>query len=134
MKTRLAVIAVAAISIIVSLSACQNDPVSSRKPNVVNDLDNFHFTMREVDNHDTLLTYYWRTEGTTANIDQQAVITGGRASMRIVGPAPDTTETYVTDFTVNGSTLSGSSYAGTWKITVRLIGFSGMIDFRVQRR
>ncbi len=134
MRTRLAVIIMAAISIIVSMSACQKDPVSSRKPDVVNELDNFHFTMNEVDNHDTLLIYYWRTEGSTANIDQQSVITGGRATARIVGPAPDTTETYVTDFTQNGSFLSGSSYAGTWKITVRLIGFSGMIDFRVQRR
>jgi len=132
MIARFAFLIVAATLAMVIVSACGKDPTSSYEPEVVNTLDNFHFRIDDVSDHDTSLTYYWRTGGTSANINQLSSIQGGRASLRIVGP--DSSETYQTDFTQNGDFRSGSSSSGTWKITVRLVSFSGMIDFRVQRR
>ena len=132
MKARLAFLVVPAIAIIVIVSACEKNPTSSYEPEVVNTLDNFHFRIDDVSNHDTSLTYYWRTDGTSANINQIASITGGRASLRIVDW--DSIVTYETDFTQNGDFRSGSGLAGHWKITVLLVDFSGLIDFRVQRR
>lgn len=132
MKTKMTCLAFAAIVVIMIIPSCEKDPASSHRPDVVNKLDNFHFQIADVRDHDTLLTYYWRTEGTSANINQLASITGGQASLRIVGP--DSTETYQTDFAQNGDFRSGSSESGIWKITIRLASFSGMLDFRVQRR
>ncbi len=132
MRSGLVFLAVAATAVIVIASSCAKDPTSSNEPDVVNNLDNFHFMIDDVSDHDTLLTYYWRTGGTSANINQIASITGGWASLRIVDL--DSTETYQTDFSQNGDFRSGSGLSGTWKITIRLANFSGMIDFRVQRR
>ena len=132
MKARFTFLIIAVMLAIVIIVACEKNPTSPYEPEVVNALDNFHFRIDDVSDHDTSLTYYWRTGGTSANINQLSSIQGGQASLRIVGP--DSTETYQTDFTQNGDFRSGSSSSGTWKITVRLVSFSGMIDFRVQRR
>lgn len=128
-KTRIAILAIIATMAVYS---CGKDPASSYEPDVVNTLDNFHFRIEDVSNHDTLLTYYWRLSGTSANINQLSSIAGGRASLVIVDQ--DSTSMYETDFSLNGDFQSQSGRTGLWKITLRLSSFSGMIEFRVQGR
>ena len=132
MRARSTFLSVTAILAIMAVSACEKDPTSPYEPEVVNTRDNFHFRIDNVSNHDTSLIYFWRTGGTSANINQNSSIEGGQATLRIVGP--DSSETYRTDFTQNGDFRSGSSDSGTWKISIGLVNFSGMLDFRVQRR
>lgn len=120
------------VGITMFLPGCQEDPASSHIPEVVNVKDRFHLQMNDVRNHDTLLVYYWSMEGTSANIDQSASIKGGRVS--IVVEDDSQVSVYQTDMKQNGSFTTMSGAAGFWRIRVTLTNFSGMIDFRAQRR
>lgn len=113
-------------------AACHKDPTSSNEPEVFNVRDNFHFRISDVNNHDTSLFYYWRTGGTSANIDQSSSIQGGRVSVLITDSSQ--VQTYQTDLRQNGSFITGYGDTGWWRISISLENFSGMIDFRVQRR
>lgn len=126
----LIVVMVAGISML--LPGCHKDPASSHVPEVVNVKDNFHLQMNDVKNHDTLLVYYWSMEGTSANIDQSASIKGGQVAIVIEDNAQ--VQVYQTDMKQNGSFTTMSGAAGYWRIRVALTNFSGMIDFRAQRR
>ena len=113
-------------------TGCQKDPASSIKPDVDNVRDRFHFQMSDVKNHDTLLVYYWQMDGTSANIDQSASIQGGTVTITLEDDSQ--AQVYQTDMTQNGSFVTTSGSAGMWRIRISLIHFTGMIDFRAQRR
>jgi len=112
--------------------ACHKDPTSSNEPEVINVRDNFHFRISDVNNHDTSLVYYWRTGGTSANVDQSSSIQVGQASVVITDDSR--MQTYRTDLSQNGSFITSYGDTGLWRISISLENFSGMIDFRVQRR
>ena len=132
MRATLPFIAALVASITVLLPGCHDDPASSYIPEVVNVKDRFHLQMSDVKNHDTLLVYYWSMEGTSANIDQSASIQGGQIS--IVVEDNSQVGVYQTDMKNNGSFATMSGAAGFWRIRVTLTNFSGMFDFRAQRR
>ena len=113
-------------------SGCHKDPASSHIPEVVNVKDNFHLRMTDVKNHDTLMVYYWPMEGTSANIDQLASIKGGSADILVEDNS--LVAVYQTDMRRNGSFTTMSGAPGFWRIKVTLTNFSGLIDFRAQRR
>lgn len=132
MRATLPFIAALVTGITMLFPGCQEDPASSHIPEVVNVKDRFHLQMNDVKNHDTLLVYYWSMEGTSANIDQSASIKGGRVS--IVVDDDSQVSVYQTDMKQNGSFTTMSGASGFWRIRVTLTNFSGMIDFRAQRR
>ena len=132
MRATLPFIAALVAGLTVLLPGCHEDPASSHIPEVVNVKDNFHLQMSDVKNHDTLLVYYWPMEGTSANIDQSASIRGGQVAIVIQDNSQ--VEVYQTDMKQNGSFGTMSGAAGFWRIRVTLTNFSGMIDFRAQRR
>lgn len=113
-------------------AGCHKDPTSSVKPDVENVRDRFHFQMNDVRDHDTLLVYYWQMDGTSANIDQSASIQGGRVTIVLEDDAQ--AQVYQTDMTQNGSFVTSSGASGMWRIRISLTHFTGMIDFRAQRR
>lgn len=132
MRALLPLIAVMVAGVTMFLLGCHKDPASSHVPEVVNVKDNFHLQMSDVKNHDTLLVYYWSIEGMSANIDQSASIKGGQVAIAIEDNSQ--LQVYLTDMKQNGSFTTMSGTPGYWRIRVTLTNFSGMIDFRAQRR
>jgi len=132
MRVTLLFIAALVAGITMFLPGCHKNPASSHIPQVVNVKDNFHLQMSDVKNHDTLLVYYWPMEGMSANIDQSASIKGGQVAIVIEDNSQ--LQIYQTDMKQNGSFTTMSGTAGYWRIRVALTDFSGMIDFRAQRR
>ena len=114
------------------LGACHKDPTSSFEPTVVNLRDNFHFSMTDVKNHDTVLVYYWQMDGTSANVDQSASIQGGNVLVTIEDDSR--TQVYQTDMKQSGGFTTSSGASGMWRIRIALTDFSGLIDFRALRR
>lgn len=120
-------------------NGCDRDPASSYEPEVTNVKDNFHVTIKDVSNLDTVYVYYWPVEGTvgntcSANIDQQATIQSGHASVLIKDNSTTRQTVYQTDLRENGSFQTTLGTSGVWQITVSLVQFTGLIDFRAQRR
>lgn len=111
---------------------CDDNPVSSYEPIVSNEADNFHLVVKDADGVDTTVYYFWSMSGTTANVDQTSDIKGG--SVSIIVDDNDRVVVYSTDLSGTGSftTLTGTS--GTWRIRVTLKDFSGLFDFRLQRK
>ena len=132
MRAVLSFITTLVIGVFVIGPGCSDDSVSSHIPEVVNVKDRFHLQMDDVANHDTLLVYYWPMDGTSANIDQSAAIKGGRIS--IVVEDNSQVPVYQTDMKQNGSFTTMLGASGYWRIRVTLTDFSGMFDFRAQRR
>jgi len=120
-------------------SGCEKDPASSYEPEVTNVKDNFHVTIKDVKNLDTVYVYYWPVEGSvgntcSANIDQQASIQSGQASVVVKDNSSTRQTVYQTDLSQNGSFQTTLGTSGVWQITVSLVQFTGLIDFRAQRR
>ncbi len=120
------------------LIACEKDPASSVVPRVTNVRDRFHFQVTEAEHTDTTIYYYWQMDGTSANVDQQASIHGGRVTVTVQdgaqGGNQQRTQVYQTDLSRNGSYVTESGTSGSWLIRFSLVDFSGSIDFRIQRR
>jgi len=114
------------------LPGCDKDPVSSYDPVVANQPDNFHLVVKDVDKADTTVYYWWRMNGTTANIDQTSDIKGG--SVSIIVDDNDRVVVYTTDLRETGSFITNPGQPGSWRVQVRLSNFSGLFDFRLQRK
>lgn len=131
---RLQVAILGAILLVVA-GSCHRDPASSVKPTVTNERDNFHFRLSDVKNHDTFLAYYWQMEGTSANIDQVASIQGGTVNIIVRDGSPHPRiEMYQTDMKTNGAFQTDIGQSGSWQIVITMSNFSGLVDFRLQRR
>jgi len=115
------------------LIGCGDDPVSSNKPEVVSELDNFHFRLVDAKNLDTSISYWWRFDGTSANIDQSSEIKGGTATVTVEDAS--NRQVYQTDLRTNGSFVTEFGAEGAfWIIRFIVRDFSGTIDFRARRR
>ncbi len=117
---------------VVAVVGCHRDPASSGKPEVINTTDNFHFRLGGVDDLDTTIVYYWKMDGSSANIDQSSSIQGGQVLVII----EDSTrvQVYQTDLRDNGSFTSSFGVSGYWRIRFNFSNFKGLVDFRAQRK
>jgi hypothetical protein len=117
---------------VLAVSGCHKDPTSSGHPEVINNPDSFHFRLGDGQDLDSTIVYYWQMGGTSANIDQSASIETGQVSVTI----EDSTRSlvYQSDFHQNGSFTTSFGVAGFWRIRFSFRDFSGLVDFRVQRR
>ena len=102
------------------------------QPQVTNATDNFQFQSTNVTNVTETLTYTWQNTGIAANIDQATTVNAGTAILVIRDAAG--TQIYSAGLQNNGSFQSATGQVGNWSIQVILQGYSGTINFRVQKR
>ena len=126
------IFALAALGAMALIAPGCDDPVSSYKPRIVNQTDVFHLILEDAQEVDTTAYYYWRNDGSSANIDQLADIKQGQVTIYIEDP--DKFRVYSTDMRQNGSFVTQAGVPGVWRIRVALTDFSGLFDFRAQRR
>ncbi|MGE5324254.1 MAG: hypothetical protein ACM3SW_15405 [Actinomycetota bacterium] len=102
------------------------------QPQVTNIQDSFAFQSTGVTGVTQTLHYSWPTTGTAASINQASTLTAGTATVTISdvnGKA-----VYTGNLASNGTfTSAAGAGPGTWSIDVALNGYSGTLNFRVQK-
>lgn len=98
---------------------------------VTNVADNFQWQVTALDKVTQTLTYGWTMTGTTANVNQASVLSGGTALLTVTDA--DGTEVYSSSLTQNGTFTTTAGTAGAWTITVTLEKATGTLNFRVQK-
>ena len=101
------------------------------QPQVNNAADNFQFQSTGVTNVSQTLTYTWQNSGISADINQATTITAGSAILALKDSAG--MQVYSAGLQNNGTFQSATGQTGNWTIQVTLQGFSGTINFRVQK-
>jgi hypothetical protein len=117
--------------LIVALGACGDSTGPGIQPEIRNLADNFEFQVTAISNYSGTLQYSWSNSGTSANVNQSAVFTGGSAQLVITDAAG--TEVYNKSLASNGTFATSVGTSGTWKIRVVFNGASTTANFRVQK-
>ena len=102
------------------------------QPQVANAADTFQFQSTGVTNVTETLSYTWQNTGIAANVDQATTVTAGTAVVMIRDAAG--IQVYSAGLQTNGSFQSATGQTGNWTIEVVLQGYSGTLNFRVQKR
>ncbi len=119
------------IILVLVLAGCGNDPLAPFDREVTNVTDSFQLQATDVRSVTTTLTYTWRNTGSVANVNHSTTTTGGSA--RLVVRSPDGTQLYDKALVASLNEQTGSGIAGDWTIQVVLTGYSGTLNFRLQK-
>lgn len=123
------------IASLLMLSACGSDPtdpLAGFEPQVNNATDSFQLQATDVTDVGTVLQYSWENTGTQASVDHSTTTAGGAAGLIIRDATGATVYDQGLAPSLNEDTSSGT--AGTWTIVVGLTGYSGTLNFRVQKK
>lgn len=102
------------------------------QPQVVNATDTFAFQSTGVTAVTQKLHYAWQTTGTAASTNQATTVTAGTATVTISDANGNVV--YTGNLASNGTFASQAGVGpGTWSIDVALNGYSGTLNFRVQK-
>lgn len=102
------------------------------QPQVANATDSFAFQSTGVTGVTQSLHYAWQTTGTAASINQASTVTAGTATVTISDVNGKVV--YTGNLVSNGTfTSAAGAGPGTWSIDVALNGYSGTLNFRVQK-
>ena len=102
------------------------------QPQVANATDTFAFQSTGVTGVTQSLHYAWQTTGTAASINQASTVTAGTATVTISDVNGKVV--YTGNLVSNGTfTSAAGAGPGTWSIDVALNGYSGTLNFRVQK-
>jgi outer membrane biogenesis lipoprotein LolB len=102
------------------------------QPQVANLPDTFQFQSTGVTGVTQSLHYGWQTSGTAASINQASTLTAGTATVTISDMNGKVV--YTGDLSANGTFASTTGAGpGLWSIDVVLKGYSGTLNFRVQK-
>lgn len=111
-------------------STAPNNALDPFQPEIVNTAGNFELQATAVSDVTTTQDYSWQNTGTTANIDQAAVVSAGAASVTLFDATG--TQVYTSSLSQGGSFVTNAGAAGTWTIRLALDGCFGDLNFRVQ--
>lgn len=122
--------------LLLSLAGCggnNNSALNQQfQPQVANLPDNFQFQSTGVTGVTQNLHYAWQTSGTAASTNQASTITAGTATVKISDANGNVV--YTGNLGANGTFNSATGVGpGTWGIDVLLNGYSGTLNFRVQK-
>ena len=117
--------------VLVALSACDDNTLAPFEPEVTNTPDNFQMQATGVKNVSFDRTYSWSNSGTQATVNHSTTKTAGSARITIRDAGGAVVYDKALAPSLNEDTSAGTS--GTWTIRVRLSGYSGTLNFRVQK-
>lgn len=98
---------------------------------VTNAPDDFQFQATDLNNVTQTLTYNWSNTGDSASINQSSSLTGGSATLTVLGPTG--TVLYQSGLQNNGTFHTQKDTSGTWQIQVVLTKANGTPNFRIQK-
>lgn len=114
-----------------SCGAAANPIGPSNQPEIANTRDNFQFQASGLVNTTQTLSYTWENTGSSVNVNQSGSVSSGRATLVI--RTASGAEVYNRDLSTTGTFASATGSPGNWRIELRLEGFTGTLNFRVQK-
>ena len=123
--------ALTALTMLLGLSACSDDPLAPFQPEISNVADNFQLQATGVTRRTATLDYAWSNSGTQATVNHSTTTTNGSARLVIRDSANAVVYDNALAPSLNEPTLTGAS--GSWKIQLVLADYSGSLNFRVQK-
>lgn len=123
--------ALTALTMLLGLSACSDDPLAPFQPEISNVADNFQLQATGVTRRTATLDYAWSNSGTQATVNHSTTTTNGSARLVIRDSANAVVYDNALVPSLNEPTLTGAS--GSWKIQLVLADYSGSLNFRVQK-
>lgn len=126
----------AAVLFVFALAGCggsNNNALNPQfQPQVANVPDSFQFQSTGVTGVTQTLHYGWQTSGTAASTNQASTLTAGTAQVTISDVNGKVV--YTGNLASNGTFVSATGAGpGLWSIDVALNGYSGTLNFRVQK-
>jgi hypothetical protein len=134
MKKRIAVYSTIFIFGFLLVTGCtkdKNNSLSAFKPEITNTADDFQLQATNVVNTSTSITYTWRNNGVTANIDKSGILSSGSATVTVLDA--NGLKVYTSDLSTTGSDVSTTGVAGDWKIQLKLTTYNGTLSLRLQK-
>lgn len=129
-KFRTAAILIA-LAAILALAACSDNTLAPFQPEISNVADTFQLQATGVTNRTASLSYNWTNTGTVGQVNHSTTTTAGTARVVIHDGAGTLVYNELLVPSLNEPTLAG--VAGTWTIQLVLDGYSGTLNFRVQK-
>lgn len=130
-RTTIASIILLTLALLLGATACSDDPLAPFQPEVSNVPDTFQLQATGVTNRTATLNYTWANSGTMGTVNHSTTTSAGSARVVI----HDSAGALVYDATLvpslNENTLAGAT--GNWTIQLILSGYSGTLNFRVQK-
>ena len=105
------------------------DPVF--QPQIVNQTDSFSLQATDVTGVTQAVQYTWQNTGTSANVNQATVLTGGSATITVLDAAGQ--QVYTNSLTANGTFPTSNGTSGNWTIRLMLTNTKGTLNFRLQK-
>lgn len=128
---RRAICALALALLAVSCGSDSNPIGPSNQPEIANVQDNFQFQASNLTGTTQTLTYVWVNTGTSANVNQSGIVSGGTATLTI--RTPSGAQVYNRNLSETGTFTTDTGASGNWQIEVRLVNVTGTLNFRVQK-
>ncbi|MDX1395227.1 MAG: hypothetical protein R3195_12595 [Gemmatimonadota bacterium] len=116
--------------LVLTASACTDDPLGPFQPEVTNAPDSFQLQATDVTGVTSTLTYTWSNSGIVANVDHSTTTTDGTA--RLIVRASDGTQVYDEELVASRNEPTEAGPAGDWTIQLVLTRYSGTLNFRLQ--
>jgi hypothetical protein len=129
-KTSPIVILVALVAVL-ALAACSDNTLAPFQPEISNVVDTFQLQATGVTGRTATLNYNWSNTGTLASVNHSTTTTAGSARVVVRDGAGTLVYNEILVPSLNELTLAGA--AGTWTIQLVLDGYSGTLNFRVQK-
>lgn len=131
LRPSLAAVAVLFTALVGSIGCAEStDP--GVEPEIVNQTDSFEFQITGVRNYSRTLQYTWRNTGTQADVNQATTLTAGTALLEIHDA--EGAQVYSSNLDANGTFQTDTGASGDWTIRVLVVGASGTLNFRVEKR
>ena len=124
-------IILAAIACVLLVGCDSNNSLGPFQPQINNVANTFQLQATGVNNVSTTLNYTWQNDGTTGNVNQASTVNKGTATLTILDA--NGTQVYTKSLAENGTFTTSTGTSGMWKIRVTLSGYSGTLNFRVQK-
>ena len=101
------------------------------QPQIINQTDSFALQATNISGVTQTMQYTWQNTGSSANVNQATVLTGGSATLTIMDAAGQ--QVYTNSVTANGTFQTSSGMAGNWTIRLLVSNGTGTLNFRVQK-
>jgi hypothetical protein len=116
---------------VVLVAACSDPAGPTYSPVVTNNTDDFQLQATDVTGTTLEAVYTWQNTGTAATVTHATLAGNGFARVLIFDGAG--TLVYEATLQSTGSVATAVGVAGSWTIELILTGFSGTLNFRVQK-
>lgn len=120
-----------AVTLALAAISCSSDPLDPFQPEINSATDNFQLQATSVTGVTATRSWSWANTGTRATINHSTTTTAGSARVSVRDAAG--TEVYTKTLVPSLNETSSAGTAGAWTIVLTLTGYSGTLNFRVQK-